>query len=114
MLAAYGLDVMDPHVSLRRVWVLSQRMPPWARLPGEDWSIESGLLALLIDHVAELTWVVTQLGGSHNPRPQPMPRPKLRHELDRPPSSPPPEPSSSFGWAKELMGGMEGVVVKHG
>jgi hypothetical protein len=79
MLAAYGVDVLDPAVSMRRVHVLLERLPPGARRGGELWSDESELLALLIDHVAELTWVtVTAWGGKKVARPKPLPRPKRR------------------------------------
>jgi hypothetical protein len=78
MQAAYGLDVLDPGVSPRRVWALSQRLPPWARRPGEDWSVESELLALVVDNLADLTWLVSQLGGAKSARPRPLPRPQGR------------------------------------
>ena len=110
MLAAYGLDVLDPAVSPRRVWTLVQRLPPWARSPGEDWSTESGLLALLIDHVADLTWLVAKLGGSNSPRPTPVPRPETRQQREHAEWK-----SEQFraGWVQELVG-MPGVVVKRG
>jgi hypothetical protein len=77
MLAAYGVDVLDPSVSMRRVHVLLERLPPPARRGGEVWSDESELLALLIDHVAELTWVTASAwSGKKQARPKPIPRPK--------------------------------------
>lgn len=78
MLAAYGVDVLDPGVSPRRLWVLLQRLPPYARRGGESWSIESELLAGVIDHVAGLTYVVLQALGANAQKPQPVPRPRQR------------------------------------
>lgn len=76
MLAAYGVDVLDPAVSLRRVWVLLNQLPPAARRGGEQWSAEAELLALLVDHVAQLTWVTLRAHGAKNAaRPKPVPRP---------------------------------------
>jgi len=112
MLAAYGLDVLDPAVSPRRVWELVQRLPPWARLPGEDWSTEASLLALLIDHVADLTWLVAKLGGSNSPRPNPLPRPRPRREA-QPVQAEWKSEQFQAGWVQELTG-MAGVVVKRG
>ena len=83
MLAAYGVDVLDPGVTPRRLLVLAERLPPWARTPGEQWSTEAELLALLVDHLANLTWITLRAAGSKNaPRPRPMPRP--RHRAARP------------------------------
>jgi len=112
MLAAYGVDVLDPGVSLRRVWVLLHRLPPWARRPGEDWSTEAELLALLSDQIADLTWLVSQLGGGKSARPRPLPRPAPRR---RPGPAAEGWKSEQFrqGWVQELTG-MAGVVVKRG
>ena len=88
MLAAYGIDTLDPKVSMRRVHVLIERMPPPARRLGEVWSDESELLALLIDHVADLTWVTARAYGGKQSRPRPMRRPPHRPRMIRPgPSS---------------------------
>jgi hypothetical protein len=117
MQAAYGLDVTSPDVSPRRVWVLSQRLPPWARRPGEDWSTEADLLALLVDHVADLTWLVARLGGSQNAtRPQPLPRPAARAARAAEPR-PEPRAARSDGWGLALagqLGGVPGVAVHDG
>jgi len=76
MLCAYGVDVLDPGVSLRRVWVLGNRLPPWARAGGEDWSAETHMLALLADHLANLTYIVLRAAGDTSARqPKPLPRP---------------------------------------
>jgi hypothetical protein len=84
MLAAYGVDVLDPSVSMRRVHVLLERLPPHARRGGEVWSDESELLAVLIDHVAELTWVTASIWSEKKvARPKPVPRPKRRAPVAR-------------------------------
>jgi hypothetical protein len=79
-MGAFGVDTLDPAVSTRRVWVLLQRLPPgWLR-NGEPWSTEAELLALLIDHVAALTWVTMRAHGAKRAqRPRPIPRPGSRH-----------------------------------
>jgi hypothetical protein len=78
-MAAYGVDCLDPRVSLRRVHVLLDNLPPQARRPGEQWSTEAELLALLIDHVANLTWVTLRAAGAKGvARPQPIRRPGRR------------------------------------
>lgn len=84
MLAAFGVDVLDPSVSLRRIWVLVQRLPPGVRRGGEVWSTESELLAGLIDHVAMLTWVVSRLAGGKATKPKPVPRPRDSDRLCQP------------------------------
>jgi hypothetical protein len=86
MLAAYGVDVLDPAVSTRRVAVLLERLPPYARRFGEQWSTEAELLAVLADHLAALTWVTMRAHGAKNvPKPRPLPRPGLRdtHNANR-------------------------------
>lgn len=78
MLSAYGRagDPLDPAVSTRRFGVLLERLPPHARRPGEQWSTESDLLALLIDHLANLTYVTLKANGAKSAkRPKPLPRP---------------------------------------
>jgi hypothetical protein len=96
MLAAYGVDVRDPRTSLRRVHVLLDRLPPDARRGGEHWSIESELLAVLIDSVAQLTWITMRANGAKNARkPKPIPRPP-RHG-DHPPAGRPEPPREHPG-----------------
>ena len=73
-MGAYGVDVLDPAVSTRRVWGALQHLPPGALRGGEAWSTESELLAVLIDHVAALTWVTMRAHGAKSAkRPTPVP-----------------------------------------
>jgi hypothetical protein len=82
MLQVYGVDVLDPAVSTRRVAVLLERLPPYARRFGEQWSTEAELLAVLADRVGELTWVTLRAHGAKNAaRPRPLPRPGDRRGL---------------------------------
>jgi hypothetical protein len=82
MLAAYGVDVLAPGVSLRRVWVLLNRLPPSARRPGEQWSVEAELLAGVVDYLAYLSWLTLRVNGAKGaPKPKPLARPKRRPVL---------------------------------
>lgn len=79
MLSVFGVDVLDPAVSLRRVHTLINRLPPGS-MPAADspaaWSNEAQLLAYLCDRVSELTWVTLKAHGAKNARmPKPIPRP---------------------------------------
>ncbi len=78
MLAVYGVDVLDPNVSLRRVHVLVSRLPagslPWAD-NAMAWSAEAHLLARLNDAIDLLTWVTARAAGSKASRPKPLRRP---------------------------------------
>ena len=76
-MAVYGIDVLDPSVSLRRINVLIDRLPPGALTKVEEgsWSIEAHLLARLNDAVDMLTWVVMRVAGSKANQPKPLPRP---------------------------------------
>jgi hypothetical protein len=120
MLCAFGIDVLDPRVSLRRVWVLAQRLPPWVRSMGEPWSAESDLLALVVDHLAQLAWITLRAAGAQAvTRPRPIPRPsgaRLRAE-SRSASLSEPQGGKSSGWAgvAAQLATTPGVrVVKHG
>jgi hypothetical protein len=78
MLAAYGVDVLDPRVTPRRLAVLAGRLPPAALRGGQAWSTEAELLALVVDHLARLTWVTLRAHGAKGAaRPRPLPRPAL-------------------------------------
>jgi hypothetical protein len=99
-MAAYGVDVLDPAVSTRRVGVLVDRLPPYARNTGEQWSTEAELLAVLVDHVANLTWVTLRAHGAKNvARPRPVPRPGSRAQSAR--NSAPPPAGSRNGTGNE-------------
>lgn len=120
MLAAYGVDVLDPKVSTRRVHVLLERLPPHVRRAGEDWSTEAELLAGLIDHVAQLTYVTLQANGAKGAtRPQPVPRPRRRSPLAVEPrpaaraAGQPDAPGKAATWfdAALLLGKIPGVVT---
>jgi hypothetical protein len=111
MLCAFGVDVLDPAVSPRRVWVLGNRLPPWARAGGEDWSAESHLLATVSDQLAVLTYITLQAYGAKGvEKPKPMPRPELRAAAK-------PEVPQHGGWGRvaQELAGMDGVrVIRHG
>jgi hypothetical protein len=81
MLATYGIDVHDPAVTLRRVQVLTDRMPPGA-WPNPDhalsWDTDAYLLAQLIDQVAGLTYLTARAHGGKPKQPQPFYRPGRR------------------------------------
>jgi len=124
MAAAYGLDVRDPGLSLPRFWRLLSNLPPAARRPGEEWSVEAELLALACDHLANLTWVIMRANGAKNaPRPRPLPRPPgARPQRGRPgraASGPdgrqisPAAPGKAASWADAArqLAAIPGVVV---
>lgn len=121
MLATYGVDVLDPNVTPRRLAVLLDRLPPYARRPGQQWSIESELLAALIDHVANLTWVTLRAAGAKNARrPRPLPRPAERAAIRAPAQGARNSraiPASTTGtWADaiKVLAGLPGVTVRGG
>ena len=81
MLAHYGIDVLRPTVSLRRLWTLLHRLPPgvWPQQESPmSWSTEAHLLAVVSDQLAGLTYVVRRALGGKGSRPKPMPRPHAR------------------------------------
>ena len=81
MLATYGIDVLDPGVSLRRVKVLAERLPAgaWPDPHHEaSWTHEAYLLAQLIDEVAALHYTTVRAHGGKPPRPKPFPRPSSK------------------------------------
>ena len=121
-MAAYGVDVLDPRVSTRRVHVLLERLPPSARRGGEAWSIESELLAGVIDHLAMLTWITLRAHGAKGAaKPKPVQRPR-RGQLSamttaaRPPRSPGSPEGKAGSWmeAGRMLAGIPGVVVSDG
>jgi hypothetical protein len=125
MLAAYGVDVLDPGTSLRRIHVLLERLPPHARRGGEQWSTEAELLATIIDALQTLTWVTVRGHGANAPRPKPVTRPPARRRPRRA-AAPRPrralgqvqddgdEPTQSWADAIEAIAATDGVRVRHG
>lgn len=77
MLQTYGVDVLDPAVSLRRVHVLSRRLAGGSQDSESDvaWTIEAHLLAATFDAVHSLLWVTLKANGA---KPGPAPKPMLR------------------------------------
>jgi hypothetical protein len=115
-MSAYRVDVLDPAVTPRRIEVLAERLPPWAQSPGEAWSAEAELLALLVDHVAYLTWVTLKAAGAKNPpKPRPLARPGSARAAasQRPAAEPGPRGVKSGGWAQAAreLAAIPGVVV---
>jgi hypothetical protein len=125
MLAAYGVDVLDPGTSLRRIHVLLERLPPHARRGGEQWSTEAELIATLIDHVSMLTWVTMRANGSNASQPKPLQRPPDRNAPRPQPGRRPraaighvedqgDEQTASWGDAIAAIAATDGVRVRHG
>jgi hypothetical protein len=119
MLAHYGVDVLDPRVTLRRVKVLAERLPAGS-WPDPDsamsWSTETHMLAQLYDAVAALTYITIRAAGGKPAKPKPFPRPKGPRTARRPPqaaSSASPAPSGWAGLARALAG-TPGVVIHRG
>lgn len=127
MRAAYGVDVLDPAISCRRVALLLDRLPASARSLGEAWSAEAELLATLVDHVAYLAWVTIRANGGKPKKPKPYPRPeppqrlvgttptrrgKTRAARRRSQD----EPRKAAGWfdAANMLSGIRGAVVEDG
>lgn len=120
MLSAYGLDVLDPAaVTPRRLAVLLDQLPPHARGPGDQWSVEAELLALLVDQIAQLSYITAKAAGAKNlPRPRPLPRPSNR-VANREPARPARRAAAEPGevkhgsWADAIgaLAGMPGVEV---
>jgi hypothetical protein len=90
MLSTFGVDVLDPGVSLRRVHVLVRRLPPGSLTAVESpaaWSTEAHLLARLNEATDLLTWVLLRVNGSKARKPKPLPRPGVA-EARRPADAP--------------------------
>ena len=121
-MAAYRLDVLDPAVTPRRIVVLTDRLPPWAISPGDTWGAEAELLALLVDHVAQLTWVTLKAAGSKSvSKPRPIPRPARRVRSPGAASSGPrsgapgpavPGKTGSWAEAAAQLAAIPGVIVQ--
>jgi hypothetical protein len=117
-MAAYGLDVLDPAaVTPRRLAVLLDQLPPQYRNPGEHWSTEADLLAVLVDQVAQLTYITAKAAGAKNvrpPRPIPRPAPPSAAVAQREAApSPAPGEVKHGTWAGAIaaLAGMPGVEV---
>ena len=117
MLEVYGVDVLDPAVSTRRVAVLLERLPPYARRFGEPWSTEAELLALVSDQLAQLTWVTLRAAGAKNAaRPRPLPRPGGRRgqaaapeTAGQRPDAPAEGKAGTWADAARMLAGMPGM-----
>ena len=117
MLAAFGVDVLDPATTPRRIAVLATRLPPWARAPGEPWSVEAELLALLVDHLAQLTYVTLKASGAKSvTRPRPLPRPPRTSRRPAPaspgPGSSPPGKAGNWLQAAQQLAAIPGVITR--
>lgn len=120
-MAAYGIDCLDPAVTPRRVAVLLEHLPNWARGGGDPWSTEADLLALLVDHVAALTWITLKAHGSKNAKkPRPLPRPARRSPVAASPGPaaggqvPGERKAGSWADAAAMLAGMPGMVTSGG
>ena len=117
MLEVYGVDVLDPAVSTRRVAVLLERLPPYARRFGEAWSTEAELLALVSDQLAQLTWVTLRAHGAKGAtRPRPLPRPGVRRgqaaapgTAGQRPDAPAEGKAGTWADAARMLAGMPGM-----
>jgi uncharacterized protein DUF5361 len=81
VLQTYGVDVLDPAVSLRRVHVLATRLAGGSQDAESQvaWTIEAHLLAAMFDAVMILTWVTLKANGAKGAqRPKPIRRPGPR------------------------------------
>lgn len=115
MLAAYGVDVLDPAVTCRRVWVLLNRLPPSARDLGEVWGAEAQLLALLVDHLANLTYITLKAHGAKSvSKPRPVPRPRTTQVARVQPAAASTASRSGGSWldAAAQLAKIPGVAVK--
>lgn len=78
MLAVYGIDVLDPRVTPRRILSLARRLPAGAwpdRQATPTWSPEEHLLAGIFDMLGQLTWITARAYGGKATKPKPLPRP---------------------------------------
>lgn len=110
MFAAYGIDILDPTVSLRRLRVLTHRLPAGAWPDNEhplSWSPEAYLLAQLIDEIAALHWTITRAYGGKPSKPHRFPRPAPKRRV---------EPQARSSWLElgdELSSTPDMAVVVH-
>ena len=119
MLAAYGVDVLGPGLSNRRMRVLIDRLPAHARTSPDasaSWSTESHLLANIFDAVQALTWTTIRLSASKARvrQPRPIPRPK---NAPKPRGNGPSQPQTGkTSWADAMrqLAGTDGVRSSRG
>lgn len=108
MLAVFGVDVLDPRTSLRRIHVLMRRLPAGA-LPRVEaaaaWSVEAHLLAGVLDSLAALTYVTVKAHGGKPTRPKPVPRPGQGQRAAAP---------MSWGQVGRALVSTDGMVVRRG
>jgi hypothetical protein len=124
MLATYGVDVLDPAVSCRRVRVLLDRLPPAARQQGQEWSTEAELLATVIDALGQLTYVTLRANGAKCGKPKPVKRPSPARRVTRdanrythdalPAAQNGATRAGSWAEAAAVLAGLPGVTVTHG
>jgi hypothetical protein len=114
MMGAYGVDVLAPGVSLRRIWVLWQRLPPSTRARAaveESWSQESYLLANAVDYLAHLDYVTTSVNSKQHidmPKPTERPGDKTRDKTQTGTAP------AGQGWARSLLRKLGGGQVTPG
>ena len=87
LLARYGVDTLDPSVTMRRVFVLLQRLPGEYLLDPGDWDTDRHLLATVADAVHTLLWVTVKVNskkGTSVPKIKPLPRPDSHTEPEKP------------------------------
>ncbi len=77
LLRVYGID--PRRATLRRIWVLVQRLPlgAWHKDQGaSSWTAEAYLLAAVVDSVNQLAWMTAAVNSKRKPpRPEPIERP---------------------------------------
>jgi hypothetical protein len=120
MLAAFGVDVLDPGTSLRRVHVLLDRLPAgsWPdQESGLSWSTEAHLLAAVVDSLGALVYITLKAhGAKHVRQPKPLPRPAQAALLGavagggRRTGNPAQGKTRSWGDAAKTLAAMPGVV----
>lgn len=115
MLAHFGVDILDRRCTLRRIHVLKDRLPAgvWPDPESEmSWSIESHLLAAVLDSIGALVYVTLKANGAKNAKlPKPVPRPKAK---PRPPVQVPRnQKTGRSAWAElaDALRGQAGVEV---
>jgi hypothetical protein len=118
MLAVYGVDVLDPRVTLRRLSSLVHRLPAGS-WPDEkaamSWSVEAHLLAGVMDSLAALTFVTVKAYGGKPPKPKPFPRPRGATHDSRFTNREPPKPRIPWSALVAELRKQPGVeVVTHG